>query len=290
MIQRSKGFTLVEIMVAMSIGLTLLSAMMTFWLALSKNSHKEIVKLELSQDYLEVMSYLRSTIGRAIFHPHCNHPEWLKYQMAKDDHYMADIVARTQKVILHSAMNDETFQITKNMVNARQQYPELMLGEYQLKTLEGSDLLEMVFLTPLNVQENIIQNSEELKGGRTGAVLATDCRNYTLGQYIKTTSGQYHLSTELAIDVVNLLNEQQYIHYYKVNRLLIYVIYDQSQYHLVYNFLDGSNHIRFSNVLGMKIAPLMKSSSQLLQLQLWIAEHRSNNIVHKDALIRALGL
>ena len=130
--RKAMGFTLIELMVSMAIGLLLLSSLMAFWLALSKNSHTAIVKLELSQDYLEVAGYLRSILGRAIFQPHCLNPEWLQYKATESNHPIEPFIARNERVILHS-VNSETLVETTVMLDVDQQYPNLILNDYKLK-------------------------------------------------------------------------------------------------------------------------------------------------------------
>lgn len=290
--RRDHGFTLVEIMVSMSIGLILLSALMTFWIALSKASHKEIIKLELSQNYLDVVSYLRSTLGRAIIEPHCLNPEWITNSNVGVDDPLVNLLSRKERLLIHKGDSSEALFVTTKMKDATLQYPDLWLGNYRLKTLEGSDLIELLYLTPLDIKDGIIQNDDEIKGGRFGDVFVTDCHHYILGEYYKNNAGRYFLSDQLGWDVARYLSDSYHLQYYKINRVLIYVAIDQGRYYLIYNFLDGSNFIRFADVEGLKVDLPKDEDLQLLQFYLLIPvrSKNMNKVVQKDFYLRMFGL
>lgn len=287
--KRLKGFTLIELMVAMSIGLSLLTALMTFWLALSKNSHKEILKLELSQDYLEIVSYLRPAIGRAIFQPHCMNPEWVQYKAIEHEHPMVPFVSRNGRMMIHQSKDNLGLAHTIVMQDAALQYPELILNDYKLRTLVGSDLIELVTLTPLSVEEGIIQNADELKGNASGYIYATDCRQYVLGRYHKSGLNQYRILDKTQQGIMNHLSQNTYVQYYKVSRSFIYMSYEQNRHYLIHNFLDGSNHMRFPNIQGMKVKQ-SEDHWQLLAFDLLLPMYGKDDPVHKELYIRLLNL
>lgn len=286
----SQGFTLIELMVSMAIGLSLLSSLMVFWLGLSKSSHKEIIKLELSQDYLEVVSYLRSMLGRAIFNPHCLNPEWLQYQAIESDHPMAPFIMRKERVLRHIANYPENSSDHKIMMDASFQYPDLVLNDYKLKTLEGSDLIEIIHLTPLSVAEGVIQNEDDVKGVASGYVLATDCQHYLLGRYHKSGLNQYRVADKTMNHVQSKFQKETHIQYYKINRTLMYVAHEQDQYYLIHNFLDGSNHMRFPNVQNMQINEALENDWQLLSLEVVVPNFDSAQQITKDIHIRLFNL
>lgn len=285
--RKTMGFTLIELMVSMAIGLSLLSSLMGFLLALSKNSHKEIIKLELSQDYLESASYLRSILGRAIFQPHCLNPEWLQYKATEASHPIASFIVRNERVILHAA-NSEALAETNIMLDANLQYPDLILNDYKLKTLAGSDLLEIVELVPLIVKDGEIINVDEVKGAM-GYLFMTDCQTYLLGRYQKSGLNQYKVTSQSESDVQRYLNDQSHIQYYKINRSLLYVSYEKDQHYLIHNFLDGSNHMRFPNVKGLAIQH-SENDWQVLSISLLIPYLSPTNLVVQTLYIRLLNL
>lgn len=285
--KKSMGFTLIELMVSLALGLLLLSSLMVFWLALSKDIHKEIIKLELSQDYLEVASYLRSTLGRAIFQPHCLHPEWLQYKITEKDHPMAPFMLKDERLILHHA-HSGTLVETQIMLDAHQQYPHLVLNEYKLKTLVGSDLLEMIELIPLVVKEGDILNVDDVKG-QIGYVLMTDCQSYVLGRYQKSGLNKYKISSQSQSDVQRYLSDSTHHQYYKINRSLIYVSYEKEQHYLIHNFLDGSNHMRFPSVNGLA-AQYREDDWQILNLSVLMPYLLPDNLVVQALYIRLLNL
>lgn len=286
--RQSAGFTLIELMVAMSLGLVLISALMAIWVELSKNSHKEIVKLEFSQDRLEVVSYLRSMLGKVTFEPYCMHPEWLMYKETDQNNGLVELITRKKRIEIHSSSLES--EALPAMVDVKAQYPDLNIGRYQLRTLAGSDLIDLVYLTPLNIVDNEIKNSDEVRGNRSGDILATDCRVYVAGQYVATSNGRYSLSQSLQFDVAKHLNIAKDIQYYKINRALIYVSYERDAYHLVINTMDGSNHVRFSNIQSIRVRHLIQQDPQLLHLRLYFHLASSDAVVAKDFYIRMLGL
>ncbi|GAA5103381.1 PilW family protein [Wohlfahrtiimonas larvae] len=283
---RAIGLTLIEIMVSMAIGLLLLSSLMVFWLALSQKSYEEVIKLELSQDYLEVASYLRSFLGRAIFHPLCLNPEWLNYQATEFDHPIRAFVTEQKRVIVHHA-NDDPLMENQKMLDVQQQFPNLVLNSYQLKTLVGSDLLEMIELIPLVVKDGEILNVDKVKG-QIGYLLMTDCHNYMVGQYQKIGLDKYHVTVQTESDVQQYLDVQRHIQYYKVNRSLIYVIYEKGQYYLIHNFLDGSNYMRFANVMGLRIQNM--DDWQMLSLNLLMPYLSLDRLMIQTLYIRLFNL
>lgn len=285
--KKAMGFTLIELMVSLTLGLLLLSSLMVFWLALSKDLHKEIIRLELSQDYLEVASYLRSTLGRSIFQPHCLHPEWLQYKTTEKDHPMAPFMERNERVILHRA-NTGSLVETQAMLDAHQQYPNLILNDYKLKTLEGSDVLEIIELIPLTVKEGDIINMDDVKG-QLGYLLMTDCQSYLLGRYQKSGLNKYKISLQSQSDVQRYLSDSTHHQYYKINRSLIYVSYEKEQHYLIHNFLDGSNHMRFPNVKGLT-AQYWEDDWQILNLSVLMPYLFLDNIVVQTLYIRLLNL
>lgn len=288
MIRYSKGFTLIELMISMAIGLSLLSSLMVFWLELSKNSHKEIIKLELSQDYLEVVSYLRSMLGRAIFHPLCLNPEWLQYQSIEKDHPMESLIARNERVFRYISNDPLSLSDHKVMIDTSLQYPSLALNDYKLKTLQGSDLIEIIHLTPLSIDDGMIRNSDDVKGIASGYILATDCQRYLLGRYHKAGLNQYRLSDKTMSHVQSKLHHEIHVQYYKINRTLLYVSYEHHRHYLVHNFLDGSNHMRFPNVKGLKIQP--NNDWQLLSLDITMPSFETARQITKEIHIRLLNL
>lgn len=281
------GFTLIELMVSMAIGLLLLLSSMGFLLTLSKNSHKEIIKLELSQDYLEVAGYLRSILGRAIFQPHCLNPEWLQYKATESNHPIAPFIARHERVILHPA-NSEDLVETTVMLDADQQFSSLILNDYKLKTLADSDLLEIIELVPLVVQNGEIINVDEVKGA-IGYLFITDCQSYLLGRYQKSGLNQYKVTSQSESDVQRHLSNQSYIQYYKINRSLIYVSYEKDQHYLIHNFLDGSNHMRFPNVKGFAVQH-SEEDWQVLNLNVLMPYLSPTNLKLQALYIRLLNL
>lgn len=281
------GFTLIELMVSMAIGLFLLSSFVGFLLALSKDTYQEVLKLELSQDYLEVASYLRSSLGRAIFQPHCLHPEWLQYKAAEENHPLAPYVVDQPRFVLHQG-NASDLGDTQWMISSVEQYPDLILNDYKLKTLAGSDLLEITALTPLVVSDGKIQNVDDVVGA-FGYILATDCQFYVLGRYEKTGLKQYRITERSQSDVQRYLNNQSHIQYYKVHRSLMYVSYEKDQHYLIHNFLDGSNHMRFPNVKGLK-ATQSGEDAQMITLALLMPYLVPHNLKVQDLCIRLLNL
>ncbi len=285
--RKSMGFTLIELMISMAIGLSLLSSLMIFWLALSKNSHQEIIKLELSQDYLEAASYLRSTLGRAFFQPHCLNPEWLQYKSTEANHPIAPFIIRNERVTLHPT-NSEALVETDTMLDASQQYPDLILNDYKLKTLVGSDLLEIIELVPLVVKDGEILNTDEVKGA-IGYLYITDCQSHLLGRYQKSGLNQYKVTSQSESDVQRYLNNQSHIQYYKISRSLMYVSYEKDQHYLIHNFLDGSNHMRFPNVKGLTVQH-SGEDWQVLNISLLMPYLSPANLVVQTLSIRLLNL
>lgn len=286
--QKSSGFTLIELMIAMALGLILIVALMGVWVVLSKNSHKEIIKLELSQDYLESVSYLRSMLGKITFEPYCMHPEWLNYKDTEQNPALIQLITREAKFMVHKGGGES--EKSPTMMDAGIQYPDLDIGRYQLRTVAGSDLIDLVYLTPLNVVENEIKNSEEVRGNRSGDILATDCYSYVIDRYVATSNNRYNLSQSLQFDVAKHLKADRTIHYYKINRALIYTSYERDAYHLMINSMDGTNHIRFSNIQAIKVRHLVEQDPQLLKLRLFFNLPASDDVIAKDFYIRMLGL
>lgn len=288
MIRYPKGFTLIELMVSMGIGLSLLTSLMVFWLELSKNSHREIIKLELSQDYLEVVSYLRSMLGRAVFNPLCLNPEWLQYQSIENEHPMASLLARNERIFRHISNEPNNLSDYKVMIETSLQYPSLALNDYKLKTLQGSDLIEIIHLTPLSIDDGVIKNSDDVKGITSGYIFATDCQRYILGRYHKSGLNHYSVSDKTMSYVKAKLRPEMHIQYYKINRTLVYVSYEHNQYYLVHNFLDGSNHMRFPNVKRLKIQP--NDDWQLLSLEIMMPSFEAAQQIKREVHIRLLNL
>lgn len=285
--QNAKGFTLIELMVSMSISLVLLSSLMGFFLALSKNSYEEVIKLEISQDYLDVASYLRSLLGQAIFQPHCLHPEWLHGHSTEINHPMMPFIGNSDHMVLHHAQAS-SLRKTAMMIDANQQYPNLILNDYKLKTLAGSDLIEMITLTPLVVKEGKILNVDEVSGA-SGYLLATDCQSYVLGRYHRSGLNRYQVTDQSITDVQRYLSSENHIQYYKIHRTLLYVSYEKDQYYLIHNFLDGSNHMRFPNVKGLHVQRLA-DDWQMLNLTVWMPSLSPQNLVSHLLMIRLLNL
>lgn len=286
--RKSKGFTLLEMMVSMAISLSLLSTLMIFWLALSKSSHQEIVKLGLAQDYAETVSYLRSTLGRIIFSPHCLNVEWLKYRKS-EDHPMEKVLFTKSHIQVHHAEDSDALVESFKMVVAEEQYPNFILNNYKLRVLQGSDLIELIYFTPLNVEDYKIVNKEDVKGGQSNYIMVTDCRSYILGEYSRT-GDHYNISLDTVNAVVSYLDDSLHLQYYKVNRALVYLSYEQGSHYLIYNFLDGSNYVRFPNVQGMRVEYSSEVNSELIQIQLLMPYLRADNIVDKKFSIRLFGL
>lgn len=282
----NKGFTLLEIMVSMAIGLLLLSTLMTFWLSLSKNAHREIIKLGLAQDDTEAVEYLRSTLGKAIYEPNCLNPEWLIPPGISTNIY-SELLFKNKGVAIHQSTS-EYHELNSVMQNSLIQFPNLSLGNYSLRTLEGSDLIEMLYLTPLSVADNKILNSEGITGSRVGSVLVTDCRSYLLGEY-ERNGNDYLLNQLFSKGINQYLLDDRYHQYYKVNRLLIYVIYEQGKYFLIYNFLDGSNFIRFPNIQSIKVS-FDSSDNKLLNIQFLISGDGSIDLSKRQFYLRLLNL
>ena len=285
--RKVKGFTLIELMISMAIGLVLLSSLMGFFLALSKDSHQEVMKLELSQDYMEVASYLRSVLGQAIFQPHCLHPEWLYDQTTEATHPMASFIAHGARILLHQASSEPLIE-TNKMIDAHQQYPNLILNAYPLKTLAGSDVLEMIALIPLVVKDGDILNVDEVNGA-AGYLFVTDCYSYVLGRYKKSGLNRYKVAEQSLSDVQQYLNHETHIQYYKIHRSLLYVSYEKDRHYLVHNYLDGSNHMRFSNVKGLRIQQ-RANDWQMLNLNVLMPYLSSQNLVTHPLTIRLLNL
>lgn len=283
--ERNNGFTLLELLVSMAIGLTLLSTLMTFWLALSRNTHQEIIKLGLAQDDVEVAEYLRSTLGKAIYAPNCLNPEWLIYEES-DQNTLSNLLFRNRGVVIHKSIIESSNDIA--MQNAATQFPDLFLGNYRLRTLEGSDLLEILYLTPLSVVSGQIINTEDIRGARAGSILVTDCRTYLLGEY-ERKGDDYFLGSQFSRNVDLHLYDDRYHLYYKINRLLIYVSYEQGVYFLIYNFMDGSNFIRFPSVQGLTV-DFELDDHNLLNVQLLLSSGKTGVSIERQIYVRLLNL
>lgn len=258
---RVKGFALLEMMLALAIGLSLLSVILIIWIALSKNTHKEIKQYEAGQDYVEVVSYIRQVFGQAIFHPHCPNIEWLKYKKTVESSSIERLVRGLETPV---AIYDYSSQSSG-------QQP-VIIGELvgqQDKLVLGANIIEYSSLTPLQVaDQSRIMNVEDIKGVREGYVLATDCQGYVIGQYGRNQKNESVLLQPLVDDVGNYLNAQGAIQFYKINRELLYLVNENGQNQLVHNFLNGSNYIRLYGVEGFLVQFIDPEDRQLLLFQL----------------------
>lgn len=281
----NKGFTLIELMVSMAIGLILLSTLVTFWVALSKNAHQEIIKLGVSQDGAEAVEYLRATLGRAIYEPACLNPEWL-IGAKMDDSAFSKLLFKSKGLVVHKSASEHGD--VSMMQNASMQFPSLLLGDYRLRTLVDSDLVEMIYLTPLSVVNDQIINAEDIRGSRVGTVLVTDCRTYLLGEY-ERYGDDYSIAQQFSREINQSLSDVQHHQYYKVNRLLIYVSYEQGAHFLIYNFMDGSNFIRFASIQGLKV-DFEPDDYNLLKIQLLIEGYGSTVSTDRQFHVRLLNL
>lgn len=278
-----QGFSLVELLTSMSLGLIVLSTALSFWIALSKDSHREILRLQLSQEYADVVSHLRSTLGRAVLYPQCMNPEWLhRKEVIADGLTWVD---RAEKVIIHSVNSVDTLDERTAMLDVSRQYPQLDLGAYRLRTLQGSDVIDLVVLTPLVVVERQISNWDVLHGGRSGSLLVTDCQSYVIGSYERVRSDRFVVGSQLSQAIVNHLDSTKHLQFYKVSRVLIYVSYEQDKHYLIHNFLDGSNFIRLPNIKGLKV---MRDSEDvgLLNIEVLIPSIQSGAVQSKRFHVR----
>lgn len=260
--KRSNGFTLLETLTAMSIGSVLLSGFLYYWIALSKNSHDEWIKLEFSQDYGDVFNYLREYLGKNIYHPYCLNPEWLNRQGEANDALDATKVTvdYPHAITVHQSEENDG----ESMKSYATLFSNLDLGTYTLKVLSSSDLLEIYSLIPLTVNETHIESHDALKNSNHGYILATDCRNYIVGDYYEKNA-QFHMKNETFADIQQFLMKDRAIQYYKINRELLYVVKERSEYYLVHNFLAGANFVRFHNVKKMMIESSINDDYQLFR-------------------------
>ncbi|WP_233491621.1 PilW family protein [Wohlfahrtiimonas sp. G9077] len=268
--RRDQGFTLTELMVGMSMGLILIVGFVSVWMVLSQSSHQEMRRYERLQDYVEAASYLRQNLGDAIFDPLCPHPEWLDLP--------------TPKVQLHRSMLPLDVG-TKKMVSANTQFRDWPL-DANIKSLAGFDALELTHLTPLMVEHGVVINDQTLRGTREGVLLATDCRHVVTGRYRREGQGAVYVLPDTMHQIQRTFDAERYIQYYKVNHDLYYVIYENGQYQLVHNFLDGANHMRFYGIEGLVLHALQ--ASQLLEMTLYIQGDLAAE--PKDLSIRLLNL